>query len=468
MLFSRKSEAQRETLKATERELIRAIQRADDARAFEIIKDAEACGDKAALDEPDSHGSSPLIRAMANNMESVAVCLVRAGASLLARNELGEGALGMAIKVGACKAAMAIIERLDAEGPAGPAWEALSDGPASLNWEEQKPGPLMLAIELGHEEIALALAKSSAPISKKDLRTTPLLCAAIEAKMRAVAMALTRRLASGDKFEKGALRKVGALRQPPLFEAIKISDEALAVELVRAGASPFDWSWGGETALGQAIGKGMRTLAIEIIDNIDDRGKTCLEEIGQSSDLLRRAIDSSQEQVAEAIIKKDGKIESGLEAETLLISAIDGGLDGVALAIVERAAAMPKLAKEPLLEGEDRRGFSPLALAALRGKERICVALVAAGANIGRAKQALSKNSKANELLLAAESGGHRAREAEARVAAQALRARERLAKALLAVNKNGDSSEDSAKKAAARRARQQPQLARPKACEEN
>lgn len=456
MLFLKKDEqAERELRRKTEPELIVAIQTANERGALLLIKAAEASGDLSALDEPDSHGSAPLIRALANNMEDVAVELVRAGASLLARSELGEGSLGMAIKVDARKAALAMIERLDSEGAAGPAWAELSEGPASLDWEEGKPGPLMLAIERGHADVALALARSGAPISKKDARKAPLLCAAIEAKMSLVAMALVRKLASGGSFEKVALRKAGKSGMPPLYEAINIGDEALAVELVRAGASPFGWSAAEETALGLAIEKGMKALALEIVDNVDQWGKSGREQIGESSELLMRAIDSCQAEVAEAIIKKDGKIGRHLGAEPLLISAIGGGMDGVALAIIGRASSMSGIEKARILDGPDSGGLSPMGLAAAKGKAHICEELLAAGADLALAKKTASKNAKAIELLLAVERGAQSLSEAEDSVAAQASRARERLAKALSAASEKGAGSEDGSKKGGARRAKQ-------------
>lgn len=419
-----------------------------------MIKAASESGDASSLDEPDSHGSAPLLRALANNMEDVAIKLVLAGASLLAKTELGEGALGLAINTGARKAAMAMIERIDSEGPAGPAWAELSEGPARPDWEEGKPGPLMLAIERGHADIALALARSGAPISQKDLRRAPLLSAAIEARMSVVAMALIRKLARGGPFERAALRKPGKSYMPPLYEAMKLGDEALAVELVRAGASPFGWSAAEETALGLAIGKGMKALALEIIDNVDEWGKSCRDEIGNSSELLMRAIDSCQAEVAEAIIKKDGKIGRHLGAEPLLISAIRGDMDNVALAIINRASSMSQMDKARILDGPDSGGLSPMGLAAMRGKLRMCQTLLAAGANIDSAKKDASKSSKAAELLLAVERDAQGLRNAEESVAAQAVLARERLAKALSAA-KEGDASWDGSKKEGARRARQ-------------
>ena len=383
-----------------QRALAAAIERGREGRAREIVREAASSGHLALLDQRDSHGSSPIERAMAAGMSDLAVELANAGASLDGSAERGESALGMAIRLGMSSAALKMIGRLGEEGPAGPGWVLLAEAAKMAEGgEHSRKGPLAEAIERGREDVALALLASGAPISRKDLRREPMLATAIEAGMDVAARALARRLSMEGERGQAALRKADKRGMPPLHAAMKRGDEALSMELIGAGASPFGWRWEDDSALGHAISGGMEKLALKIIHTTDAWGRSCLDEVGESSMQLRRSIDQGLEGAAEALVRLGGKIGQFMGSEPLLNAAIDQGQKGVAKALLERAGSMTGRERELLLEGGGEREKSPMALAAEKGREWACRALAAAGANLGKAIQSAQGNPEALWIL---------------------------------------------------------------------
>ena len=320
---------------------------------FSVVKALIEAG--ADVNEQDEDGTTPLIKAANMGNEQVVHELIRAGASVTAKNKKQQTALHLAIS--------------SSWGNRFSVVKALIEAGADVN-EQDEDGttPLIKAANMGNEQVVHELIRAGASVTAKNKKHQTALHKASNSW--------------GNRFsEVKALIEAGADvneqdedRTTPLMHAAYMGSEQVVHELIKAGASVTAMD---EQQMQRALRYASREGHSSVVRTLTEAGADVNGQNNNGTTLLMKAANWGHDQVVHELIKagasvtaKNNKQQTALH---IAISSHQGCHFSVVKALIEAGADVNE---------QDKGGTTPLMEAANMGNEQVVHELIRAGASV--------------------------------------------------------------------------------------